>query len=102
MGHLVTPVTLFPGIVIDLRGDLHWPLRPPDLTVSDFYLWGYLKHKIWSVLLDQQPNNLSQLREAIIAECRNIDVETIQRSFHSMVERARLSILAGRHNFPGD
>ncbi len=92
----------FLGKVISLRGDIPWPPRSPDLTVCDFFLWGYLKHKIWNVPHDQQPNNLRQLREAIIAECRNIDQQIIEQSFDSMVTRARLCIRAGGCQFPNE
>ena len=68
----------FPGRVISKHGDWPWPLRSPDLTVCDFFLWGYLKHKIWNVLLDQQPNNLRQLREAFVMECNTMDQAKIQ------------------------
>lgn len=73
----------FPGI--SLRRYLPWPSRSPYPTVCDFFLWDYLKRKTCVMI-----NHLRQLREAIIAECRNIDVETIQRSFDNMVERAKL------------
>ncbi|CAK1581307.1 unnamed protein product [Parnassius mnemosyne] len=33
----------FPGRLISRFGDLHWPPRSPDLTVPDFFLWGFLK-----------------------------------------------------------
>jgi hypothetical protein len=33
---------------IGRRGDIEWPPRSPDLTVPDFFLWGYLKDKIFS------------------------------------------------------
>ena len=92
----------FPGRVISLRGDLPWPPRSPDLTVCDFFLWGYLKHKIWSVPHHQQPKNLRRLHEVIIAQCHNIDRAMIQRSFDNMVTRARLCIRAGGHAFPNE
>ena len=60
----------FPGRVINKHGDWPWSPRFPDLTLCDFFLWIYLKHKIWNVPLDQQPNNLRQLREAIVMERR--------------------------------
>ena len=60
----------FPGRVISKHGDWPWPPRCPDLTLCDFFLWIYLKHKIWNVPLDQQPSNLRQLREAIVMERR--------------------------------
>ena len=61
-------------------------------------------HKIWSVPYDQQPNNLRQLGEAIIAdhECHNTDQLIIQRSFDSMVTRARLCIRAEGYPFPDE
>ena len=37
----------FPGkVVVSKRGDRGWPPGFPDLTVCDFFLWGYLKQKI--------------------------------------------------------
>ena len=89
----------FPGRVISKHGDWPWPPRSPDLTVCDFFLWWYLKYMIWNVPLDQQPNNLRQLREAIVMECNTMDQATIQRSFDAMVSRARLCINAGEQAF---
>jgi hypothetical protein len=74
----------FPGRVISKRGDWPWPPRSPDLTVCDFFLCGYLKHRICNVPHDEQPNNLRQLREAIFTDSRNIDQQIIQRSFDCM------------------
>ena len=34
-------------------GDWPWPPRSPDLAICDFFLWGYLKQKIWNVPADQ-------------------------------------------------
>ena len=55
----------FPDRLMSKRGDGPWPPRPPDLTVIDFFLWGYLKHQIWNVPTQQQLSNLIELREAI-------------------------------------
>jgi len=38
---------MFSGHVISLRGDIGWPPRSPDLTPCDFFLWGYLKAKVY-------------------------------------------------------
>ena len=38
----------FPGKVISRRGDIHWPARSPDLTPLDFWLWGTIKHRVYS------------------------------------------------------
>jgi hypothetical protein len=39
---------LFPQPVISRFGDVPWPLRSPDLTSPDFFLWAYLKSKVYS------------------------------------------------------
>jgi hypothetical protein len=33
--------------VILLRGEIPWPARSPDLSASDYFLWGYLKAKVY-------------------------------------------------------
>ena len=92
----------FPGRLMSKRGDWPWPPRSPDLTVCDFFLWGYLKHQIWNVPHDEQPHNLRELREAIVAACRNLDAQMIRNSFDCMLTRARKCILAAGHAFPNE
>ena len=92
----------FPGRVMSKRGDWPWPPRSPDLTVCDFFLWGYLKHKIWDVPHNEQLTNLGELREAIVAACRNLEQQMIQDAFDSMISRARRCILARGHAFPNE
>uniref|UniRef100_A0A915DJC0 Transposase n=1 Tax=Ditylenchus dipsaci TaxID=166011 RepID=A0A915DJC0_9BILA len=41
-----------------------WPPYSPDLTPCDFFLWGYLKSRIYRT----QPANLNELRERIVNE----------------------------------
>jgi hypothetical protein len=38
---------MFPGHVISQRGDLPWPAWSPDLCVCYYFLWGYLKAKVF-------------------------------------------------------
>ena len=38
---------MFPGRLISLRGDVGWPALSPDLSPCDFFLWGYLKEKVF-------------------------------------------------------
>jgi hypothetical protein len=37
---------LFSNRIISRFGDVSWPPRFPDLSASDFFLWGYLKEMI--------------------------------------------------------
>ena len=39
---------MFPGKLISLRGDVRWPARSPGLAPCDFFLWGYLKSKVYT------------------------------------------------------
>uniref|UniRef100_A0A8D9B3Q2 Transposase n=1 Tax=Cacopsylla melanoneura TaxID=428564 RepID=A0A8D9B3Q2_9HEMI len=66
---------LFPGKVISKRGDVNWPPCSPDLSVCDFFLWGYLKNKVYV----DQPRTLDELKDAISQEIRNIPREMLER-----------------------
>jgi hypothetical protein len=37
----------FPPRAISRRGNSEWPATSPDLKVCDFFLWGYLKSKLY-------------------------------------------------------
>ena len=50
--------------VIGLGHDVEWPPRSPDLTPCDFFLWGYLKNKVFSC----PPHDIDMLRQRIIEE----------------------------------
>ncbi|XP_075164295.1 uncharacterized protein LOC142236896 [Haematobia irritans] len=41
--------------------NLRWPPRSPDLTAPDFFLWGYLKDKVYV----NNPQTLQQLKDNI-------------------------------------
>ena len=50
-----------------------WPPRSPDLNPCDFFLWGYLKSRVYNPL----PNNLDELKDNIIREIKKIDKKTL-------------------------
>lgn len=50
----------FPGHWIGTNGPVRWPPRSPDLSVLDFFLWGYLENKIYSI----QYQTIADLRNA--------------------------------------
>ena len=50
--------------VIALYHDVEWPPRSPDLTCCDFFLWGYLKSKVFIT----PPPDIATLRQRIIDE----------------------------------
>ena len=56
---------------IGRRGPIEWPARSPDLTVADFFLWGYVNS---NKQLHKEPlPNSYQLLEEILPERFNIE-----------------------------
>ena len=59
----------FPGRVISRNGDFDWPPRSCDLTPLDFFLWGYVKNKVYA----NAPANIEALKDNIRAVIREIN-----------------------------
>ena len=59
--------------VIALQHNVEWPPHSPDLTPCDFFLWGYLKNKVFTT----PPENIDVLRQknkVFTTPPENIDV----------------------------
>jgi hypothetical protein len=69
-----------------------WPPRSPDLTACDFWLWGYMKGRIFQ--REQPPETLDELRVAIveIAEEINQDRALRERVIGSYQRRLQLCV----------
>jgi hypothetical protein len=52
-----------------LWGSVPWPARSPDLTFPDFFLWGYLKDKVYSHPI----NSIQDLQQYIEYEVNEIN-----------------------------
>ena len=50
---------LFGNRVISRFSDIPWPPRSPDLSVCDFFLWGYFKNRVYTT----QPRTLDELKQ---------------------------------------
>jgi hypothetical protein len=61
-------------------GDKAWPLLSPDLSACDFFLWGYLKQKVYL----NRPNTIQALKENIPAEIARIPQDTLRKVMHSV------------------
>lgn len=75
--------SLFPRKLISRFGDIAWPPRSPDLTPCDFFLWGYLKSRVYS----NSPSTIKALQENIRREIAAISPELCKRVFVNMKER---------------
>jgi transposase len=76
---------LLPNRWIGRRGFVEYPPRSPDLTPLDFFLWGYLKDKVYA----KKPATIAELREAIEHECSKIPREMFVDVCDSIASRCQ-------------
>jgi hypothetical protein len=50
-----------------------WPLRSPDLTPPDYFLWGYLKQGVYS----NRPQTIEELIQNTEVSILNISKDTL-------------------------
>ena len=89
--HIANPVKsllheTFEDRVISRQFDNEWPPRSPDLTPADYWLWGYLKSRVYR----NKPANLHALKESIRQEVRSISPELLQVSVWNVLTRLEL------------
>ena len=85
---------MFPGRLVSLRGDVGWPARSPDLSICDYFLWGYLKDKVFR----SRPHTLAELKERITDEVNAIPRDMCARAARNFWDRLQQCIDAnGRH-----
>lgn len=75
--------TVFPQRWIGRRGAIEWPPRSPDLTPLDFFLWGYLKNRVYQ----DRPIDIENLRERIVTEINQMPPIYLQNSVRHVSER---------------
>ena len=56
---------------VGIRGPIEWPSRSPDLTACDYWLWGYLKEKVYARI----PRDVDMLKLVIEEEIRAIPLK---------------------------
>lgn len=86
----------FPNHVVALNHAVEWPPRSPDLTPCDFFLWGYVKGKVYV----SPPTSIDDLKGRVRREIRNVkqDPMLIRRAVRDMVRRARICIQERGHH----
>ena len=65
-------------------GDIHCPSRSFDLTPVDFFLWGYLKDRVYV----GKPQTTEELKQSIRIEITAIQVDMLSRTLRDMRNRA--------------
>lgn len=87
---------LFPNHLISRFGDILWPPRSPDLSMCDFFLWGYLKSHVYEI----KPRTLDELKEAIRREVSLINRDILERVEANFLERLQQCVNENGHHMP--
>jgi hypothetical protein len=87
----------FPGHVISKKGDVNWPPRSPDLSVPDFFLWGFLKSQVYR----NNPKTLVDLRQNICTAVSMVSPTLLQKAMANVITRARECVLRNGHHLEG-
>lgn len=62
---------------------IEWPPYSPDLNPCDFYLWGFLKDRVYA----NRPTSIEELQDKIKSEIISISPEILQKVASSFLER---------------
>lgn len=68
--------------------NMQWPPRSPDLTPCDYFLWGFIKSKVYAT----KPANIAELKERIKQAFREITVEMRHKVALEYQERLRRTL----------
>ncbi|GFX33411.1 uncharacterized protein TNCV_4122451 [Trichonephila clavipes] len=68
-----------------------WPPQSPDLTPADFWLWGYLKSRVYLF----GPSSLSELKDAIRREVSSIHPIVLHSTVAGFVTRLECLLPCG-------
>jgi len=64
---------MFPQHVVSRFGDVPWPPRSPHLSACNFFLWGYLKSKVYV----RKPRTVDDLQVSIHEEIATVPQEML-------------------------
>jgi hypothetical protein len=73
--------TVFEHRIISRYGDISWPARSPDLSACVFFLWGYLKSKVFQT----RPADLINLKQRISERINAISPAMLLRVMESVM-----------------
>ncbi|KOC60767.1 hypothetical protein WH47_06913 [Habropoda laboriosa] len=76
---------MFNGRVISRGGGINWPLRSCDLTL-DFFLWGFLKSKVYA----NNPKTIDELKKNITAAIDESEFQLCKNVMENWVKRIGL------------
>lgn len=84
----------FPGRWVGRDGPIRWPPRSPDITPLDFFLWGYVKDKVYATAV----RDLRDLRARIVESIAAITPDMLARTWTELDYRLNiLRVTKGAH-----
>jgi len=72
-----------------------WPLRSPDLTPPDYFLWGDLKGRVYQ----NKPRTIDALKANITEEIQAVTADLLARIFQNMACRVQSCLDANGGHF---
>ncbi|GBN84394.1 hypothetical protein AVEN_142057-1 [Araneus ventricosus] len=84
--------------VIGYGGSVECPPRSPDLNPLDFFLWGYIKQRVYAT-----PSlTLQELRNRITDACASVSPAMLYNVQRAVQSRVEMCIVAEGHHFEHD
>jgi hypothetical protein len=80
---------------IGTNGPIAWPARSPDLSPLDFFLWGFVKDKVYNIV---HPD-VQHLKNSIQDSIANIDGRIFVKVRNNLFKRLQLYINENGGNF---
>jgi hypothetical protein len=65
---------MFPGRLISRFGDINWATYLPDIFTPDYFLWSYVKSKVYETC----PSNIDDLKQRILERIQGIPNEVLR------------------------
>jgi hypothetical protein len=62
-------------------GSTSWPLQSPDLTLLNFFLWGFMKDEVY---IPPMPITMNNLKDQIQTATANTDQPLLQNVWHEV------------------
>ncbi|GFV77767.1 DUF4817 domain-containing protein [Trichonephila clavipes] len=88
---LHSPKTFGEDRIVSRHCRYPWPPRSPDLTPEDFWLWRYLKSRVYL----SGPSSLSELKDAIHREVSSTHPDMLHSAFAGFVTRLECLLPCG-------
>ena len=85
---------MFPDRLISRCRNVPWPPRSPDLSMCDFFLWGFIKSRVY----EGKPRISEELKGAISKQIGMINQELLERAEANFREGLQMCICQNGHH----